>query len=291
MLIARSTIFLSGDPCWGQLVPPLAVEASRWFVEDGSRRGKLLLGVMNRKWFRSLVAVAERLTVPGIILHYAVRKRCLEDITRRSLAEGFHQIIVLGAGFDTLALRLHKDFPKALCIEIDHPATQKAKRCVLEQRGFSASNLVLVPFDLILSGWETCITSLPGYRSDANPLFIAEGLLMYLTAEQVTAIFRSIRQCSTDKLRFAFTFMETCVGGRVDFKNGTILERLWLRMRGEPFQWGVHRDQLPAFLESHGFSLRELVSTETFRQRYLGNSNDAHVPLAEGELVCVAETN
>src|ERR1043166_1751411 len=133
LLIARSTIFLSADSCWGRLVPPLAVEARRWFVEAGERRRRLFLGVVEKKWFRSLVAIAERLTVPGIILHYAVRKRCLEDITRRSLAEDFHQTIILGAGFDTLALRLHKDFPKALCIEIDHPATQKAKRRVLEQ--------------------------------------------------------------------------------------------------------------------------------------------------------------
>src|ERR1051326_2172507 len=209
LLIARSTIFLSGDPRWGQLVPPLSVEASCWCVEAGSRRGKLLLGVVEKKWFRSLVAVVERLTVPGIILHYAVRKRCLEDITRRSQAEGFHRIIILGAGFDTLALRLHKDFPKALCIEIDHPATQKVKRDVLEQHGFSASNLVLVPFDLTQPGWEKIISSLPDYRSDANTLFIAEGLLMYLTAEQVTTILRSIRHCSTGKLRFAFTFLET----------------------------------------------------------------------------------
>ena len=126
-LIARSVVFMTHDPKLGHLVPLRAAEASVWFLKASSPHGDRLLRLIDRRWFRSLVTLAESLTIPVILLHYIVRKRYLEDVVRDSLGSGTDQVVVLGAGFDTLALRLHQEFPAAVFIEIDHPATQKIK--------------------------------------------------------------------------------------------------------------------------------------------------------------------
>src|SRR5712691_10993688 len=101
ILIAASMAFLRRDPKLGQFVPPRAAEVSTWFVETGSAYSRYWLGASSQKWFRCLVWALERATIPGILAHYALRKCYLEAVTRRSLREGFRQVIILGAGFDT----------------------------------------------------------------------------------------------------------------------------------------------------------------------------------------------
>jgi hypothetical protein len=107
---------------------------------------------------------------------------------------------------------------------------------------------------------------------------------MYLTADEVAAIFRFMSGGGESKRRVAFTFMEPDSSGRPAFHNSSRAVDFWLRLRGEPFRWGIHRDDLPVFLESVGFSLSEIAIPQIFRARY----SIQEAPLAEGEYICVA---
>ena len=46
----------------------------------------------------------------------------------KSIDEGAKQVVILGAGFDTLAWRLSEKFESIRFIEVDHPATSKEKK-------------------------------------------------------------------------------------------------------------------------------------------------------------------
>jgi methyltransferase (TIGR00027 family) len=288
-LIARSVVFVSRDPKLGHLVPPLAAEASVWFMQACSRHAKFLLSAMGQRWFRALALAFERLTAPGILLHYILRKHFLEEIARGSLGEGFNQVVILGAGFDTLALRLHSEFSGVRFIEIDHPATQRVKREALEARHLPKTNMDLLPVDFNQKKISESLLQNQEYRPEADTLFIAEGVLMYLKLDEIDGIFRFLREQGGRKCRFAFTFMEPQANGKINFRNSSRAVDLWLRLRGETFEWGIKRENLPAYLESKGFLLKELATPETFRQRYLATGNFVNIPLAEGEYVCVAE--
>ena len=289
LLLASSLVFVSRDPKFGHLVPPLAAEASAWFVEAGSRRGKHLLNAVGKKWFRSFGLGIERLTIPGILLHYVLRKRYLEEIVRNHLLEGFHQIVILGGGFDTLAVRLHQEFPKVQFIEIDHPATQRIKKQVLESRQLCRGNMTLLPINLVREKLEKCLLDCREYQLETNTLFLAEGLLMYLKPDEVAAIFRFIRGRAGRKSHFAFTFMEPQADGKVNFRNSSKTVDMWLWWRGEIFQWGLKREDLASYLKSMNFSLLEVATPETFRNRYLVNERLEHTTLADGEYICLAE--
>ena len=76
--------------------------------------------------------------------------------------------------------------------------------------------------------------------------------------------------------------------GRACFKNASQLLDLWLGFRGEPFQWGIRHEELPAFLEQHGFSLAEITTPESLRARYLAAPEFAREPLADRDYPCVA---
>ncbi len=289
-LIARSTAYLSRDPQLGHFVPSEAAEASAWFMRVCSPRADKELEAMNGKWFRWRSGLAERLSVPGIILHYIMRKRYIEEAVRNSMEEGFQQIVVLAGGFDTLALRLHQKFTEVNFIEVDHPATQKLKREALEQRGFPKPNMSFLSVDFTKQTLEERLQSCDAYDPKLNTLFIAEGVLMYLTAEEVGTIFRFIREYGGPRTRFAFTFMEPH-RGKVRFKNSSLAVDFWLWLKNEEFDWGIMRDDLPDYLQSSRFEFLDLATPDTFRTQYLKPEGLEDVTLADGEYVCLAEAS
>lgn len=287
-LIARALLFLSRDPETGPLIPPAVAEACGWFVNATAPLSGRLARAAGGGPLRGIGYAFERLVIPGITLHYAVRKRYLEDACRRALMEGVSQVLVLGAGYDTLALRLHREYPDALFIECDHPATQRVKRRVLEERACAGPNLQLLPVDLGRRSLGEVIASLPEYRPSADTLLIAEGLTMYLQPRDMEALFAFLRASAGPGSRFAFTFMEPQRNGEIDFPGSTPLVRPWLRLVGEPFTWGIRRDALAAYLPERGFRLEELATADTLRERYLAPSGLTGRRLAFGEHIAVA---
>lgn len=288
-LIALSTAFLARDPRYGFLVSQEAERACRWIVEAASPRGATLVRMCRLPWFRRVAGWLERWTLPGIQIHYALRKLYLEEVARRALREGVDQVVVLGAGFDTLALRLHAEFPAVAFLEVDHPATQRVKRTALERRRACGPNLRFLAVDLTRRSLEEALLAFPTYRSSARTLFLMEGVLMYLSGEEVRRAFAAIRAVSGKESLTAFTSMEPDTRGRLRFANASPLVTAWLDRKGEPFRWGIQREELPAFLQGLGFELCEVMGPGDFRRRYLDPRKLERTPLAVGEYAAVAQ--
>lgn len=290
LLILRSTILISRDPQLSMLVPPAMAEAARRFMEEIEPAWLAALRWRTAAWgpVRGLAFFLERFVIPGIALHYVVRKRFLEDAARQALAAGARQLVVLGAGLDTLTLRLHREYPQVLFVESDHPATQAVKRRALTRWGELDPNLALVTLDLARTRPREVLAALPQYREDADTFFLAEGLTMYLQPEEMDALLAFAREHAGPGSRFAFTFMEPQADGKVNFPEASPLVRRWLERVGEPFTWGIRCQDLPAWLAARGFEMLDLAGADELRQRYLAPAGLAGRKLAVGEYVCVA---
>lgn len=289
LLIARAMVFLAHDPHTSALVPPEATEEYRWFLESADPRSARLAALAGgNALLRGLAYFSETFVIPGIMLHYAARKLFLEGAARAALASGASQVIVLGAGLDTLVLRLHRERPDVTFIECDHPATQRLKRRAFEAHRRIGPNLHLVELDLARRTLEEALLSSPGYQATADTLLIAEGLTMYLQPSAMDGIFSFLREHTGAGSQFAFTFMEPLADGRLDFPGSSPLVRPWLRRVGEPFTWGLPCTELPAYLEARGFSLAELAGAEILRERFLAPAGLSRRRLAVGEWVSVA---
>ena len=274
-LIAAATVFLSRDPRVADLVPPGAAEICARFVS---------VAALSSRWLRWAVRLAERATIPGLMLHFMLRKRFIEENVRASLAAGCEQVVVVGAGFDTLAARLAPAYPQARFIEIDHPATQRAKRLALDERrnlDFVAANLAEERLQNALAGGA--------YRRDAPSVFVIEGLLMYLTDAQIAVLFAAIAELQRAPGTLVFTVMEPASDGRSRFHNATPLVTRLLSLWGEPFRSALPREAAARLPEQFpGLRLRDLADSEALRARYLAPSGRQDLPLAEGEMVLVA---
>lgn len=287
ILIANTLAFLSFDPTLRRLMPPDMAEMNGWFIER-TRTVRWLGRLVDRGWFRALIFSMERVHVPGLMLHALLRKLYLEALARRCVQQGMRQVVVLGAGFDTLALRLHRDFLQVAFIEVDHPQTQRVKRQSLAVRGLPHANLQLLPVDFTHQTLSQSLLACPLYDPKQDALFIAEGVLMYLEPGDVDGLFAFVREHSGRGSQFAFTFMSRW-GNRIGFAKGSPLADFWLHTRGEPLRWGTKPDQLPGFLAERGFELQALAGPQAFRRLYLEPCGLSHVPLAQGEYVCLAQ--
>jgi methyltransferase (TIGR00027 family) len=229
-----------------------------------------------------MAKLIERLTIPGILLHYALRKKCISELARSALANGTAQVVVIGAGFDPLSSELQKEFPTAEFWEVDHPATQRHKVCACSEIGIERVHFIAV--DLIAATLDPDRLIGSGFNPAKRTLWIAEGLLMYFPAEIVSSLMKTLSSLSAAGSQLAFTFMEKQQDGHVRFDSQTKLVDWWLRIRGEPFLWGSTRNELAAVIrpwrEIRFFDHNDLRATESDRTDEV---------IAQGEVICLAE--
>ena len=287
-LIAAATVFLDRDARVADLVPSGAPEWCRRCLEATAPWKAKLVQLISLPALRWAPRLAERATVPGLMLHFMVRKRWIEAAVRARLADGVTQVVVIGAGFDTLALRLCAELPHARFIEIDHPATQARKRLAVERAGKPA-NLEFVAADLARTRLADALASCPAFRPDAPSTFIVEGLLMYLTAEEIAGVFAAIDECVRAPASMVFTVMEPAPDGRSAFHNATPLVTRLLAHWSEPFKSSLARADAATFLERFGMRLVDLATSDTLREIYLAPSGRERLALAEGEMAVVAQ--
>lgn len=284
LTVAAGLQLVHRDARYQHLVPEAAARLGAALLTVVHPR---LAGFLEHGWFRTMCCWLERATLPGILLHYALRKQMVRNLAHASIAAGCRQVVVLGAGLDSLCMELLTTDPGICCIEIDHPATQPAK-----VRGLAASQLRdsinFVSADLGCIDLRDALAECPAYRADEKTLFVAESLLMYLPSSAVERLLGQIAAAAVDS-RFAFTWFEPGPDGQPDFSPRSRLVALWLRMRGEPFLSGLARQALPEFLELHGFAMLSVADS----MEAMGPAGCMTIPPRLhpicGEYICLAE--
>ena len=275
MLIAAATVFLQAGESTRSIVP---AGAARWCERCLASASPLRLAIVrsvSHPMLRWLPLLAERLTVPGLMRHFMARKGWIEQAVRESIEQGASEVVIVGAGFDTLALRLAPRFPAVRFVEIDHPATQAVKRRAIEEDG-TLGNLHLVAADLSREDIAVVLASVPSYDAHASAVFVVEGLLMYLATEQVADLFARIRRAHRGALRIVFTVMEPTPDGRSAFHNATPFTRWLLGRWSEPFRSALARGEAGAFVAPLGLRVETVANLEGER-------------LAVGEIVIAAQ--
>jgi methyltransferase (TIGR00027 family) len=282
LLIARALVLLHHDAKYSGLVSKTSADLCGQVLEKHSSQTRLFSKIVQRNWFRPIARLIERLTIPGILLHYALRKKCIGGLARSALDNGVAQVVVLGAGFDPLSSELHREFPSAQFWEIDHPATQRHKVRACSKIGIERVHFVAVDLSAARLDREALIRS--GFDPAKRTFWIAEGLLMYFPAEIVSALIRTLSSLGAPGSQLAFTFMEKQRDGRAQFDSQTKLVAWWLRIRGEPFLWGTTRSELAEFI-------RPWRVIRFFDHDDLRNMESDLIGeiLAKGEVICLAE--
>ena len=123
----------------------------------------------------------------------AARTRFAEDALAAAVAAGVGQVVILGAGLDTLAYRApFRD--RVRLFEVDHPATQAWKRAHLARTGIAEPRtLTYAPIDF---EHQTLAASLrdAGFDARAPAFFTWLGVVPYLTEAAVWSTLRFVAE-------------------------------------------------------------------------------------------------
>ncbi|KKK62341.1 hypothetical protein LCGC14_3005300, partial [marine sediment metagenome] len=204
---------------------------------------------------RTMVCVYEAFDwmMPGQFEAFAHRKAFCERQVREGIAASATQILVLGAGYDTMAWRLAPEFADVDFFEIDHPATARLKAKGIEEMG-QPDNLTLISGDLGERKLVDILKANEAWDQTARTVIVAKALLMYLPAEAVTELFRQCNAIAGAGSRVAFTYISTGADGRPDAGRWTGLVSWLLKVSGEPWIWSMAPQQLGRFLEETGWT-------------------------------------
>ena len=250
--VALNIISLGAKPEMEEVLPAGIVDATARLLVAAGVVGQGAIRFAGTRW---AVAIYEAFDwmMPGQFEAFAHRKAFCEKQVREGIAAGATQILVLGAGYDTLGWRLALEFPKVRFYEIDHPATGKRKAQGIAGLG-PRENLHLIQADLGDRRLEDVLAGVESWDNTAQSVMIAEGLTQYLTPAAVRDLFIQCGAVSGGGSRIAFTYVGTGVDGRPHIGRWTGLTLWILKTSGEPWLWSVRPEELPTLLAEAGWT-------------------------------------
>jgi len=134
--------------------------------------------------------------------HAVVRTRFYDDFLLSAANAGCEQVVLLAAGLDTRAFRL--PWPEhTRLFELDLPDVLAFKQRVLTERGAQpVCARTVVAVDL-RTEWAGQLRS-EGFHSSVPTVWLAEGLLVYLSAEEARALLESVGKLSAAGSQLSF---------------------------------------------------------------------------------------
>lgn len=217
---------------------------------------------------------------PGVCNAILARTRFIDDCLEAAIRAGIRQLVILGAGYDTRALRFEALKEGVAVFELDHPTTQRTKIERIEKFvNADLSHVRYLPFDfsrdtldakLFAHGYDGCLTT----------LFIWEGVTYYLPAAAVDDTLLFIRRHAGMKSSVVFDFFPPSVADGTSRLAEARALREGLKRIGEEILFGIAPDQIMAFMTLRGFTVLQNVSSDDVKTRYLRGTRKNR-PLSE----------
>jgi methyltransferase (TIGR00027 family) len=259
--VALNVVTLGAKPGMETIFPPGTVQATEKLLLASGAANARTIRWSRSQWILSLYKSLDWM-LPGQFEAFAQRKTFCERQVREGIGGGAAQILVLGAGYDTLGWRLAPEFPSVKFFEIDHPATSRLKSKGIDAMG-QRDNLHLIPADLGKQKLVDVLKSEELWDQSGQTVIVAEGLVMYLAPEAARDLFLQCALIAGAGSRIAFTYIPTGADGRPDAGRWTGL-MLWLqKAAGEPWLWSVRPEELGPFLEESGWTNDVMLAGST----------------------------
>ena len=215
-------------------------------------------------------------------LFIAARARFAEDSLARAVAAGVRQVVVLGAGLDTFALRNPYRDLGVKVFEVDHPSTQTWKRQRLA--AISPELPPLLTFAPVDFERESLAEGLDraGFDAARPAFFIWLGVTPYLTAEAIEATLACIARAAGSEV--AFDYVGSLRGLSPERQRAHEAFASRVASLGEQLMNGLETDELRAMLDRLGLTEQEDLDIDAIAVRYFGR-NPGSVGASPGHLM------
>ena len=175
------------------------------------------------------------------------------------------QLVLLGAGYDSTALR--HELPIRV-FELDAPTTQRAKRDVIERRGLRLRTpVVWCPCDLELDS-PAEVLGQAGFDPGGRTLTVWLGVSYYLTREAFRAGLHDVAAFTAPGGKLLWDYMDPeVIDGTTQWVGGRRAAE-WVARRDEPYLLGLTLDDVRQELEDAGLALAEHLRVPELAARF-----------------------
>ncbi len=209
----------------------------------------------------------------------AARSRYAEDMLAKAVANGVDQYVIVGAGFDSFALRRADLASRLRVFELDHPDTQRDKRERVNRLGVGVpENLEFVGVDFEKESVADGLRR-SGFQSDRPAFFSWLGTTPYLSNAATLNTLASIAGFARPGSQIVFDYLvpDDALSGD-DRRVVDKLKRFTAR-RGEPLIGEFHPTELAQELRAIGFEMIEDATGAQLEERYFANRSDDLRPM------------
>ena len=209
-------------------------------------------------------------------LFTAARSRIAEDASSRAVERGMQQIVILGAGLDTFALRNPYGARQVRIYEVDHPATQAWKRQRLAEAEIALPPwLYFVPVDFECDDIEGSLRT-AGFQQDSPACFAWLGVVPYLTRDAVDRTLDYIASIRHSEV--VFDYLEPPEAFSEELRQLETERAEQLEKIGERSASRYRPNEIATILSSHGFCAVDDIDFHEIASRF----GDAVEELAPG---------
>jgi methyltransferase (TIGR00027 family) len=199
-------------------------------------------------------------------LFTTARSRIAEDALSGAVERGIRQIVILGAGLDTFALRSPHGAREVRIYEVDHPATQAWKLGRLAEAQIALPPwLVFVPVDFERDDLGERLAG-AGFQQNSPTFFTWLGVVPYLTEEAIVSTLDSLGSIRNSEV--VFDYMEPPQAFSAEMRELVTERTEQLEKMNERWASRFEPDRMRAILRSHGFSDIEDIDFEEIRSRF-----------------------
>jgi methyltransferase (TIGR00027 family) len=199
-------------------------------------------------------------------LFTTARSRIAEDALARAVEGGVRQIVILGAGLDTFALRNPHAALEIRIYEVDHPATQAFKsQRLAEARIALPPWLHLVPVDFEQDDLGVKLGA-AGLQQNLPAFFTWLGVVPYLTEEALGRTLAYISSIPNSEV--VFDYMEPHEAFSEELRQLEKARSEQLEKIGERSDSRFEPAGIAAILRSHGFPAIEDIGFEEIASRF-----------------------
>jgi methyltransferase (TIGR00027 family) len=188
----------------------------------------------------------------GLAGHAALRMHAIDRAVSDAATSGCHQVVVLGAGFDTRAWRLDA-LANARVIELDLRDTQAVKQRCLDGVAEQAQSVTLLPADLSRDDLADGLAT-TGHVPAEPTMWIWEAVAPYLPHAAVAQTVTAVARLSAAGSRLAMTVAHPdLIGSGAVGRTLSPAARGLFAGIGEPLRSTHDDDAITDLLTAHGF--------------------------------------
>jgi methyltransferase (TIGR00027 family) len=206
---------------------------------------------------------------PGSYEYVSARTRYFDALFMQAVKAYTPQIVFLGAGYDTRALRFREILNGTDIFELDAPSTQNEKLKVLSKNKIPLpKQLHYVPINFEQDDLKQILFR-AGYDPTRRTLFIWEGVSMYITEQAVDKTLAFVKSNSGAGSSIAFDYLyRSVIRGECSYYGAAELFEI-VREKGEAFSFGIEEGEIRDFLKKKGFAPIAHYPPHRFEARYL----------------------